>query len=453
MRTIKINGKQNKLFDMTPPRLILLSFLSIIILGTILLSTPLASQTGERTPILIALFTATSATCVTGLVAVDTGTHWSLFGQIVILLLFQFGALGLITLATSFTVFLGKKISLQGKRLAVESTNHFSYQGILSLVRKVILITLIAQFIGTILLSFRFVPKFGLRGIYLSLFHTVSAFCNAGFDIMGNFTSLTRFNQDPYVLFVISLLIITGGLGFIVWDNLIDYKKTKILYLHTKIVLILSLILIFIGGLLFFILEHSNPLTIGELSTSNQITSSMFQSVTTRTAGFNSIEISDMTDASKMLTIILMFIGAGPGSTAGGIKITTFAIILIAIFSEIRGLHKTVIFNQKITRTIVFKALAIIGLAGFLITIVTASLLLIENNYPFIDLLFEATSAFGTVGLSSISTPNLTNLSRLIITFMMFIGRIGPLTFAISIALRKKKHADKIYPEGKVMVG
>jgi trk system potassium uptake protein TrkH len=453
MSTIKFKTKQNKLFDITPTRLIVLSFLLLILSGTAILMLPISSKGGDYTGFLDALFTATSASCVTGLVSLDTGTHWSIFGQIIILLLIQVGALGIVTLATSFSVILGRKVGLQGRRLALESTNYFSFEGVLNLARKTFIITLIAETLGAIILSFRFVPQFGSQGLYMAIFHSISAFCNAGFDIMGNYSSLTSFNDDFIVLITVSTLVIIGGLGFIVWDNLIDFIKTRTLHLHSKVVLSLSVVLIVLGTLLFLFFEYDNPDTLGAFSSSEKVVNSFFHSVASRTAGFNSFSIEKMNEISKMVTIFLMFVGAAPGSTGGGIKITTFAIIMIAIFSEIKGSQKTIIFNEKISNIIVFKALAIIGLSGLIISLFTALVLLVEKIYPFIDVLFEITSAFGTVGLSAIGSPVLSHFTKSLLILTMFIGRIGPLTFAISIALRNNKKPDKIYPEGKVMVG
>jgi trk system potassium uptake protein len=455
MNQIQFKTHKNKLLKMTPTRLIALSFILLILIGTCLLMLPISSQKREYTDFLTALFTATSASCVTGLVVVDTGTYWSMFGQLTILFLIQAGGLGLVTLATSFSMILGRKISLQGKRLALESTNYFSYENILSLVKKIVLITLTAEILGAIVLSFRFYPKYQFRGIYMGIFHSISAFCNSGFDILGDYKSLIAFQKDPLFLLTIAALVVIGGLGFMVWDNLLSLHKTKTLLLHTKIVLWLSGVFILLGALLFLFLEHANPYTIGSFSNFHKMTASLFHSIVTRTAGFNTLALNEMTETSKILTILFMFVGASPGSTGGGIKVTTFAVILIAIWSEIRGYQKTVIFNHRISGTIVFKALSILGLAGFWIITTTTWILLLEKNMDisFINVLYEVTSAFGTVGLSALGTSQLSSPAKIWLILTMFIGRLGPLTFAISIALRKNKGGEKIYPEGKVLVG
>jgi Trk-type K+ transport systems, membrane components len=323
---------QNWVKSLSSTRIIVFSFALIILTGTFLLVLPSASRSGESIQLLDALFTATSATCVTGLVIADTLTQWSLFGQLVILALIQVGGLGMITLATFFSVLLGRKISMRGKILAQESISDYNFSDVLQMIRSVIRITFGFEFAGAVLLSFSFVPLYGLRGFYLAAFHSVSAFCNAGFDLFGNYRSLTEFNGSPLVLYTISFLIITGGLGFIVWKDLYDFRKTKTLYLHTKLVLIISLSLIIIGAVYFYFAEGSNPATMGNLSAAEKVNASVFQSVTSRTAGYNSIPIGEMREMSLVTTILLMFIGAAPGSTGGGIKVTTFGILLIAIF-------------------------------------------------------------------------------------------------------------------------
>ena len=445
--------KKNLLKTISPARIIIFGFALIIFTGTCLLSLPIASNDGRGIGIVDALFTATSATCVTGLVIADTLTQWTLFGQIVILVLIQTGALGIVTLATFFSVLLGKKISMKGKILAQESISDYSFADVLHMIRSVIKITVGVELIGAILLSTSFIPKFGLRGIYLSVFHSVSAFCNAGFDLTGNYRSLTPFSGDPVVVYTVSLLIITGGLGFIVWKDLYHFRKTKSLYLHTKLVLILSASLIVLGALFFFISEHSNPETIGPLNLFDKINAAVFQSVTCRTAGFNTVPLNEMNEISKIMTILLMFIGAAPGSTGGGIKVTTFGILVLAILSNIRGNEETIVLKRKVPQVVVNKALAIAGLSMVLIFIMTAVIISVEQ-LPFINVLYEVTSAFGTVGLSTGITPDLHSFSKVLLTFTMFLGRVGPLSFAVAISMREnKKLQNAVYPEGKIMVG
>lgn len=448
-----IQRKKNLLKTISPARIIVSSFAVIIFTGTCLLSLPFASNDGRSIGIVDALFTATSATCVTGLVVADTLTQWTLFGQIVILILIQAGALGLVTLFTFFSTLMGRKISMKGKILAQESVSDYSFTDAIHMIKSVIKITVGVELIGAILLSVSFIPRFGARGIYLSVFHSISAFCNAGFDLTGGYRSLTPYVEDPVVVYTVALLIITGGLGFIVWKDLYDFRRTKTLYLHTKLVLILTASLITFGALFFFVSEYSNAGTMGPLNLFDKINAAVFQSVTCRTAGFNTVPLDEMNEISKTMTILLMFIGAAPGSTAGGIKVTTFGILVLAIFSNIKGNEQTIILKRKVSQVVVNKALAIAGLSMVLIFTMTSIIIAVEQ-LPFVNVLYEVTSAFGTVGLSTGITPDLHSLSKIMLVITMFLGRVGPLSFAVAIALREnRKLQNAVFPEGKIMVG
>lgn len=448
----------NKIMALQPTKLIVLSFFLVILMGTLLLLLPSASRDGTGASFIEALFTATSAVCVTGLVVVDTYQHWTVFGQVVILSLIQVGALGLITLATFFSTLLSKKMRLRSMILAQESINYFSFEGIMNLIKSVVLVTLCIEVTGALILSTRFVPQYGLKGFYLGLFHSISAFCNAGFDLMsisgaGQFVSFTQYNNDPVVIYTIALLIIIGGLGFVVWKDLYDYRITKSLMLHTKLVLTITTLLIVLGAILFYIFESGNSATMGTLNLAGKINASIFQSVTPRTAGYNTVDLNGMNDISKLLTIIFMFIGAAPGSTAGGIKVTTFGIILFAILSQLKGSEETVVFKRQVSFSIVSKALAIMGLSASLVLVFTTIIMSIENK-PMINVLYEVTSAFGTVGLTTGLTPDLHTASKLLLIIMMFLGRVGPVTFALALTAKShKNNTDIIYPEGKVIVG
>ncbi len=446
--------KKNKFLALEPTKIIIFSFIGVIFWGTMLLSLPIASATpGKSADFLTALFTATSATCVTGLVVVDTLSNWSLFGQIVILSLIQIGALGFVTFATFFSILLGRKVGLKTMILAQESLNHFTFEDIIKLIKNVVIITFLIEFAGTLILSVRFVPKFGPRGFYIAVFHAISAFCNAGFDIFGNFQSLTGFNNDPLVLYTIAALVILGGLGFMVWKDLIDFRKTKELLLHTKVVLITTAFLLLSGTLFFFASEFDNPATMNDMNLITKINSAFFHSAVIRTAGFSSLPADQMCEMSRAATILFMFIGAAPGSTGGGVKITTFGVLLVTIISQIRGSNDTIIFKRKVPNSTVNKSLAIIGLSAMIVIAATIIMLIFENK-QFLDILFEATSAFGTVGLSSVGTPYLHIVSKIVLIFTMFLGRVGPLTFAIALTLRNnKKNPDLVYPEGKIVVG
>lgn len=454
MVKLQYKFKNNKIISLEPTKIIVFSFLAVILWGAVLLALPIASNPGQpRVSFLTALFTATSATCVTGLVVVDTATQWSIFGQTVILMLIQIGGLGLVTITTFFSVLLGRKVGLKGRILAQESINYFSSEGILKLIKRVISITFLIEFIGAVLISIRFIPQYGQKGIYMSFFHSISAFCNAGFDLMGNFQSLTNHKNDPLVLLTTTGLIIIGGLGFLVWKDLYDFKKNKQLLLHTKVVLVFTGILLVFGTIFILLFEHNNPYTLGELSIPGKLLNAYFHSVTLRTAGFNAIPIFEMHEITKVVNVLFMFIGASPGSTGGGIKVTTFGIIIAAIFSQMRGKDETLVFKHKIPYNIVIKALSIISL-GLIIVITVTSVVLATDGFPFIDTLYEATSAFATVGLSSFGTPNLHTASRIVIILTMFLGRVGPLTFALSLSLKNgRKNEDKVYPEGKIVVG
>ena len=439
--------------SLSPTRIIVSSFALIILIGSILLNLPFASNDGMSIGLINAVFTATSATCVTGLVIADTLTQWTLFGQIVILVLIQVGGLGLITLATFFSILLGRKISMKGKIIAQESISNYSFTQITGMMKRIVLITFAVELLGAIFLSFRFIPRFGIRGIYMSIFHSISSFCNAGFDLMGDYRSLTEFNGDPVVIYTTAILIIIGGLGFIVWQDLYDYHNLHRLYLHTKIVLIMSFSLIVFGAVFFIIQEYGNPETMGSLTFFEKINAAVFQSVTCRTAGFNTLPINELSEVSKITSILLMFIGAAPGSTGGGIKVTTFGIIMIAIASNIKGNNDTIILRRKVSQEVINKAISIASLSIVLIFMMTIIIIDVEK-IDFVNVLYEVTSAFGTVGLSTGITPSLHNISKLLLVVTMFLGRVGPLTFAIAVAMKENKTSrNSVYPEGKIMVG
>lgn len=442
-----------KITDVSPTRMIVSSFAVLIFLGGLLLNLPVASNSGISIGFVNALFTATSATCVTGLIVADTLTQWTLFGQIIILVLIQVGGLGIITLATFFSAILGRKVGMKGRILAQASISEYSFTEVVAMIKGIVLITLVIEAAGAILFSIRFVPMFGLKGIYMSVFQSISAFCNAGFDLMGGYKSLTDFNGEPIILYTTAALIVIGGLGFIVWKDLYEYHETRTLYLHTKLVLMMTVLLIFGGAMFFLFQEYSNPSTMGALNFTEKINAAMFQSVTTRTAGFNSIDVDGMTEISKMFSVFLMFVGAAPGSTAGGVKVTTLAIVIVAIVSNIRGNSETVVLKRKVGQDVINKSLAIIGLSMILVFAMTTIIIAIEDM-PFINVLFECTSAFGTVGQSTGITPLLHDSSKILLSFMMFLGRVGPLTFAVALAMREKKTLqNSVYPEGKIMVG
>lgn len=440
------------LLKWSPPRILVSGFALIILIGALLLSMPFSSTTGERLPFLDALFTATSATCVTGLVVVDTGTYFSVPGQVILMILFQLGGLGFMTMATLVALVLRKKISLKERLLLQEAMNQTSMEGIVRLIRRVIIYSLSIELIGMLLFTSRFAFDMPIgKALYFGAFHAVSLFNNAGFDIFGGYRSLTMYVADPIVTFTGMFLIISGGLGFVVMTDLMEFRKKRKLTLHSKVVLSMTGSLIAIGAIVIFIFEFSNTKTLGSLDWSGKILSSLFQAVTPRTAGANTLDYTQLRQATVFFTIILMFIGASPGSTGGGIKTTTFMTLVGAVFAMIRGREDIVLFRHRLGKDRIFKALTITLLSLALVIVVTMVLSMTEEQ-PFINILFEATSAFGTVGLSVGVTPELSNVGKIIIAITMFAGRLGPLTLAYALGPRTEKELYR-HPEGKITIG
>ena len=434
-----------------------LGFLAVILLGTVLLALPAASRSGKGIGLFDSLFTATSAVCVTGLVAVDTGTTFSVFGQIVLLVLIQVGGLGFMVFATMIMVALGRKISIRGRMLIRESMNGASLSDLSRLTWLYLLLALAIETVGTVFLSIRLVPLLGWKhGIWMALFHAVSAFCNAGFDLFGNYASLTAFSGDPLVLLTVAVLIILGGLGFaVILETLRNRQGFRSLTLHTRIVLLTTLGLVLTGTVFYWLAERSNAETLAGFGEGEKILNAFFQSVTMRTAGFNSFDLSRFRDGSKLFSSVLMMIGASPASTGGGIKTTTFAALVLLMLSVVRGENEVNVARRRLSTDIARRALAVAVL--FLTTLVTGTLIIsfIENGrFPLADILFEASSAMGTVGVSAIGTPNLHPASRAVLLPMMFLGRVGPLTLAFAVAKRQGriKTLSK-HPEERIMIG
>jgi trk system potassium uptake protein TrkH len=439
--------------EFSPARILVIGFALLALIGGMVLSLPISTQNGQGLPFIDALFTATSALCVTGLVVVDTGSYFSHFGQLIILSLIQIGGLGFMTVATFIMILSGKRIGLRERLVIQEALNVSTLEGLVRLSRNIVLITISIELFFAIILAVRFSFEMPLyRAIYFGVFHSVSAFNNAGFDLFGGFRSLTSFVADPTVNLVIMILIILGGIGFSVLVEVWKTPKFSRFSLHTKLVLITTGLLLLIGALGYFVFEYNNPKTLGSLTLSGKIWASLFASTTARTAGYATIDYGAITDTSKFWTVILMFIGASPGSTGGGIKTVTTASILLYVWSVISGRESTVVFRRQIAIRTIYKALAIAVISAMLIVFVTMILTITEHK-EFLRLLFETTSAFGTVGLSTNLTPELSITGRAIITCMMFIGRVGPLTLAIALAQRYKDKAEIKYPEGKLFVG
>lgn len=452
-------------YDLKPTQILVLGFLVLILIGSILLNLPIASQTGESVGYINALFTATSAVCVTGLVVVNTLREWTLFGKVVIIILIQIGGLGVMTLATTFFMLLGKKIGLKERLIIQEALNQNAISGMVRLTRNILVGTAIIEGIGAVLLASRFIKDHNfIEALWLGIFHSISAFCNAGFDILGD-SSLSPYVHDYVVNFTVILLIILGGLGFTVWIDLIKVGKVKFakkldrrhwfnrLSLHTKLVLVISSALIAVGFVLFFLLEMNNPSTIGEYSLPHKILASLFQAVTPRTAGFNTIPLDQLTDGSKFITILLMFVGGSPAGTAGGVKTVTIGVLFFAVVSTVRSKEDTEVYGRRIPEDIIRRALAVIIISLGVVISVTI-ILSITESFDFMDTFFESVSAFATVGLTLGITSGLSTVGKLVIAVTMFIGRLGPMTMAVAIAIEnnRKKIAIK-KPEERVMVG
>lgn len=441
-------------FQLTSTRILALGFAGIIIFGAFLLSLPIASKDGQWTSFVDTLFTSTSATAVTGLVVFDTYLHWSIFGQIVILCMLQIGGIGFMTVVTLFSLFLKRNIGLHERQLLSQATGAIRIGGIVKLIRRITLGTFIFEGIGAIFLATRFCPEMGLwKGIYNAIFHSVSAYCNAGFDLMGKFgefSSLTKYSDDIIVNITIILLIVIGGVGFIVWNDIgrhgLHFKKYL---LHTKIVLTATFVLIFGGAILFFIFEGTSSMA--NESVGNKVLMSFFQSVTTRTAGFNTIDVASLSESGNLLTRILMFIGGSPGSIAGGIKTTTFFVLIFGAIASARQAPHINIFKKKIEDGVVKQATAIFTI--YLVGILTATIIICAMQ-PFSvkQVMFETISAAGTVGLSTGITPTLNIAAKLIITFLMYGGRIGGLAIALVFA-EKRVHVPIERPSEKIIIG
>ena len=438
----------------------MLSFFLCITIGSILLSLPISSADGQAVPFIDALFTATTSTCVTGLVTVTTATTWSTFGHVVILCLIQIGGLGLITILSGIMIMLRKKMGLADRILLQDAFNLNSLSGLVKFVKKVIIGTFIVEGTGALLYMLVFVPEFGARGIWISVFNSISAFCNAGIDIIGS-NSLCNYAANPLINAVTSALIILGGLGFIVWWDVLrvikDFRKRKFrcftsLTLHSKMVLSVTLLLIFGGALLIFIFEYYNPLTIGSLSLFDKIQVSLFQSITTRTAGFATVPQENLTNGASIVSLVLMFIGGSPVGTAGGIKTITITVLFAGALATIRNNNEITMFNRTINKEAVSKAIAV-TFTSFATMLLSTLFLCSTSDRSVIDILFETVSATATVGLSRNLTSSLDTFGKLIITATMYLGRVGPISLAVAFTLRKENKNIIKNPTEKISVG
>ena len=444
---------------MKPAQVMVIGFGVVILFGGLILNLPIAAKSGKSVGLLNALFTSTSAVCVTGLIVVDTSTYWNEFGQLVIITLIQIGGLGFMTMATMFSLLTGKKINLRERLLIQESLNQKDLSGLVKLTRYIIMMTFAIEGIGALLLSMVFIPKLGLiKGIWYSVFHSISAFCNAGFDLMspisGEYSSLMYFVDNSLINLVICGLIVLGGIGFPVLLDVINNKKYSKLNVHSKIVINTTAILIAIGFLFIFIVEFNNKGTLGGLNMKEKLLSSLFQSVTLRTAGYSTIDLTLLKESTLFLMIILMLIGASPASTGGGLKTTTVATLFLTVKSFILGKEDIEVYQRRISSTTVRKSLGIFFIGVFVALFGTLMLTIVSPGFSLLESAFEVVSAFATVGLSLGGSPTLTAFGKIIIMLLMFLGRVGSLTIFIALLSRSNKIKSKVrYAEGKIIVG
>lgn len=450
----------NKKIKFTTTQIILFSFLLVILLGSLLLTLPISSANGKSVDYLDALFTATTSTCVTGLVTVPTYSTWSIFGQIIILILIQIGGLGVVAFMALFMIVINKKLRLKDNQLIQDAFNLNTMDGLKKFIKHVFIGTFIIEGIGALLYMIVFIPDYGVKGIWMSIFNSISAFCNAGMDIIGN-NSLGDYATNPIINFTTSMLIILGGLGFIVWWDILrvikEFKNKKFrcfrsLTLHSKIVLSSTVVLIFGGALLILIFEYKNPSTIGGLNLFDQIQISLFQSVTTRTAGFASIPQENLTNASTLICLVLMFIGGSPVGTAGGIKTITIVSLVAVAIASIKNKKEVVLFNRNLSREVTKKAVAVFCMS-FIIMFTSTILLSLTTDRSVADILYETVSATATVGLSRNLTSSLNMWGKLIIIFTMYLGRIGPISMAIAFKSKKEESNLINNPTEDVSIG
>lgn len=448
MENNSINKIYNKISS-NPPLVLALAFALLITLGGLLLSLPFVSKSGQATSLFDSFFTASSASCVTGLTTVNTAGHWNLYGQIIIIFLIQIGGLGVMSFASLIPLILGEKFGLKSRQILREQFNIKNLNGMIRLFRYVLIFTFSVELIGALILSISFIPKFGIKtGIWYSVFHSISAFCNAGFDILGD--SIILYKDDFIINICLELLTIIGGLGFIVTGELYYKKDLKKISTHSKIVLIVTGLLILLGTLGFFILEKSGGV-LADQSLGSSILQASFQSVVARTSGFSSVDLAKIKDSTALLLMTLMFIGGSPGSTAGGIKTTTFAVLILSTVSIVKGERETIVFDRHIDDQVVKKALAIFTISISIVMLLTFTLS-ISENFKTIDILFETVSALATVGTSKGITSDFSNLGKILITICMYIGRLGPITMGYAFGMKAKDRLLR-YPECFINIG
>ena len=442
--------------SLSTTQIIMLSFLGLILLGSVLLSLPISAADGKAVSYLDALFTATTATCVTGLVTLPTVSTWSIFGQAIILILIQIGGLGVITIISAVMILLNKRMGIGNRLLLQDAFNLNSLSGIVNFVKRVMWGTFLVEGLGALCYMLVFVPEFGWRGIWISVFTSISAFCNAGIDIIAE-NSLCNYATNPIVNVNTALLIILGGIGYIVWwDVLQSCRKRRRgfrnLTLHSKIAIATTAILTFGGALLIFLFEYQNPLTIGNMSLFDKIQVSLFQSITTRTAGFATVPQQDLTNASSILSLLLMFIGGSPVGTAGGVKTVTIAVLAVSALATIQNKHEVTLFHRHISKQAVKKSVAVIAMS-FGIMFISTLLLSAVSSANALDILYETVSATATVGLTRNLTPQLGSMGKILIIGTMYLGRVGPISLALALNSNRKKTNIITNPTEEISVG
>lgn len=442
----------NKLYDkisLNPPMVLSLGFAILIIAGGLLLSLPFFTKSGQATPLVDSLFVAASASCVTGLTPVNTLEHWNTYGHILIIILIQIGGLGVMSLASIIPLILGKKIGMKSRQILKEQLNVESLEGMIVLFKYVLAFTFGTEVLGAILLSIKFVPLYGAgKGVWYAVFHSISAFCNAGFDILGD--SIFPFRDDLLINLTLCALVIVGGLGFVVTSELFRRRSFKKLSTHSKLVLMVTAILLVLGTVMFLFLENEDGVLQYE-TLKGSILESFFQSVVARTAGFYSVDLSKIKDSTALMLMGLMFVGGSPGSTAGGIKTTTLGVLFLSTHAVVRGESEPVVFGRHIGTETVRKALAIF-LVSIVIILSVSFMLTITESAPLVDILYETVSALATVGASKGITPHLTDAGKNLITLCMYLGRIGPMTMAFAFGMKAKKSLIR-YPESFISIG
>lgn len=442
----------NKIYDkitLNPPLVLSLGFAILITFGGVLLSLPFFTKSGEATDLIDSMFVAASASCVTGLTPVNTFEHWNTYGHVLLIILIQIGGLGVMSLASIIPLILGKKIGMKSRQILKEQLNVESLEGMIVLFKYVLVFTFGIEILGAILLSFRFIPLYGAgTGIWYSIFHSISAFCNAGFDILGD--SMYPFRDDILVNLTLSFLVIVGGLGFVVTSELFRRRSFEKISTHSKLVLLISGVLLVLGTVMFLFLENGDGVLQYE-SVKGSILESFFQSVVARTAGFYSVDLSKIKDSTALMLMGLMFVGGSPGSTAGGIKTTTLGVLFISTHAVVRGEREPVVFGRHIGIDVVRKALAIF-LVSITIILSVSFILTITESARLVDILYETVSALATVGASKGITADLSDVGKILITFCMYLGRLGPMTMAFAFGMKDKKSLIR-YPESFISIG